>query len=260
MTTAAPIFISYRRKDSQLFTDSIYKRLAAHFGAAAVFRDLEHIQYGEKFPERLRQAVSSCRVMVVVIGGEWATIPDDNGQPRLFNPEDWVRREIEAALARPIDLIPALFENTRLPSSEQLPPSLQVLRQYHAISIRPGLDFDVDMGRLIKRLDAIIGGPGAGQPVRRLGRLRLNGAQREQLQQALKMAFPQPSQLERMLESKLDMPLNEFAGTGPYPEVLFHLIKGINAQGKVEELLSKALEASDFSPELQELADQWLKE
>ena len=100
----------------------------------------------------------------------------------------------------------------------------------------------------------------SAEPVRRRGKLRLSGAQREQLQEALKMAFPEPSQLGRMLESKLDLPLNEFAGAGPYPDMLFNLVKAVNARGWVEELLSKALEASDFNPELEELADLWLKE
>lgn len=74
------------------------------------------------------------------------------------------------------------------------------------------------------------------------------------------MAFPEPSELGRMLESKLDLSLNEFAGAGSYPDILFSLVKAINARGRVEELLSKALEASDFNPELEELADLWLKE
>jgi hypothetical protein len=269
MPNSAPIFISYRRKDSQVFTDRIYERLAAHFGAAAVFRDIQSIQYGEKFPDRLQTAVETCQVMIAVIGDIWATIADEEGHPRLSNPEDWVRREIEVALSRGIDLIPALLETTHLPSDDQLPPTLQPLRQHNTIQIRSGLDFDVDIERLIQRLEAIVGTPRSGQstlqssqsePVRRGGRLRLNGAQREQLQEALKMAFPEPSQLERMLESKLDMPLNEFAGTGSYPDTLFRLVKGINARGKVEDLLSNALEVSEFSPELQELADLWLKE
>lgn len=164
MPAPAKIFISYRRKDSQVFTDRIYERLAAHFGADAVFRDIQSIQYGEQFPDRLQQAVEGCQVMVAVIGSSWVTIASDNGQPRLFNPEDWVRREIEGALSQAIPVIPALLDETRPLKADQLPESLAPLSKSHCVQIRPGLDFDTDINRLIQRLEGLVGQPSDLKP------------------------------------------------------------------------------------------------
>jgi len=268
MPAAGAIFISYRRSDSKVFTDRIYDYLANHFGPDAVFRDVQSIQYGERFPERLRNAVNICQVMLVVMGPTWATVTDNDGQQRLANPQDWVRLEIEGGLARDIPMIPILLAETQLPEDDQLPGELRQLKQYHCAPVRPSPDFQVDMERLTQRLEALIGSSDPDRSlrsgsearlVRRRGRLRLSGHQRQQLRDALQSAFPQPSQLALMLEDYLDLSLNDVAGNGPYPSMIFALVKAINAQGRVEELLEGALQASNTSPELQELADLWLK-
>jgi hypothetical protein len=174
MAAPGAIFISYRRKDSQIFTDRIYERLAAYFGVAAVFRDMDSIQYGEKFPERLQIAVQACQVMVVVIGETWATIAAPNGQPRLLQPQDWARQELEGAVSRQIPIIPALLDNVPPPQAAQLPMTLPSLWQYNAIPILSGHDFDSDMGRLIPRLEQIVGVPDTQPPVPGAHRLRLD--------------------------------------------------------------------------------------
>lgn len=267
MPAASAIFISYRRSDSRVFTDRIYEYLAEHFGSEAVFRDVEAIQIGQKFPVRIQQAVDACQVMIVVIGPDWATVTGKDGKQRLANPNDWVRKEVEGALARGIPIIPLLIEDTRLPAADALPESLKPLRQYNSAPAHSAPYFQFDMKQLTESLEKIIEKPNRSQSntsasglVRRRGRLRLNGAQRQQLCETLKSAFPGQSQLELMLESRLELQLNEVAGSGPYPTVLFNLVKAINAQGRVEELLEGALQASNTSPELQELIELWLKE
>lgn len=44
MTTANAIFISYRRSDSNDVSGRIYDRLAAHFGKAALFKDVHFLE------------------------------------------------------------------------------------------------------------------------------------------------------------------------------------------------------------------------
>jgi hypothetical protein len=59
--------------------------------------------------------------MLVVIGTHWLSITDDNGRRRLDDSEDFVRREIEAALQSGIRVIPVLVDGATMPPSDQLP-------------------------------------------------------------------------------------------------------------------------------------------
>jgi hypothetical protein len=90
------------------------------------------------FVEVIEQAVGSCDALIALIGNQWLTITDDSGRRRLDNPEDFVRLEIAAALARNIRVIPALVPGTRMPRSTDLPDVLRMLarRNAHEISDR----------------------------------------------------------------------------------------------------------------------------
>ena len=94
----ASIFISYRREDTSSATGRLTERLESRFGADEVFRDLDEIAAGADFRRALLDGVRSARVMLVVIGRIWATIAAASGAPRLRDPDDYVRQEIEAAL------------------------------------------------------------------------------------------------------------------------------------------------------------------
>jgi hypothetical protein len=56
--------------------------------------------------------------MVVVIGPQWLNATDAEGNRRLDQPDDWVRREIETALRREILILPLLVNNTPQPAAE----------------------------------------------------------------------------------------------------------------------------------------------
>ena len=94
------IFISYRREDSGPYAGRLRDALSHHFGAEQVFRDIDRINPGERFPRVIEQEVGSCQALLAVIGSTWLSIKDDAGQRRLDDPEDYVRLEIVAALAR----------------------------------------------------------------------------------------------------------------------------------------------------------------
>jgi len=148
------IFISYRRADSKYVVDRIRDRLIEAYDEEAVFRDIESIHYGQIFPDVLKEATTTCDVMLVVIGPEWAGTTDDQGNKRLFDPHDYTRREIEAGLANKKALvIPVLVMNARMPSVEELPESLVELRSRNASSIRNDPDFNPDMQRLIQGIN-----------------------------------------------------------------------------------------------------------
>src|SRR5262249_1408299 len=100
------IFISYRRTDSKHTTSRIHDRLRLEFGKGHVFKDVDSIPLGTDFREVLRDKLGRCRVALAVIGPTWATIADADGKPRLMNPADFVRLELESLLARKIPVIP----------------------------------------------------------------------------------------------------------------------------------------------------------
>ena len=124
----ASIFISYRRAEAGgRAAGRLYDSLAARFGAERVFMDVE-MPPGVDFVDHIEQAVAQCDVLVAVIGDGWADTVDDRGRRRLDDSDDFVRLEVEAALARPgAAVIPVLIGDARLPGANALTDSLAAL-------------------------------------------------------------------------------------------------------------------------------------
>jgi outer membrane protein assembly factor BamD (BamD/ComL family) len=135
------IFISYRRQETAWPAGRLYDVLVEHFAVEQVFKDVDNIEPGEDFVERITAAVGSCDVLLALIGPQWLTMTDESGQRRLDNPEDYVRLEIEAALKRKIRVIPILVDDAPMPRANQLPASLVALVRRNAVEINP-LTFD----------------------------------------------------------------------------------------------------------------------
>lgn len=149
----AKIFLSYRRSDSQSITDRIYETLAEAFGKDNVFQDVSGIPAGVNFKTYLERVVGECDVLLVVIGQQWLTIKDDEGNRRLDNPADYVRIEIEAGLKRDdVLVIPLLVDNARMAAESALPDSLRPLHLLEADRIRHNPDYARDMADLIQRI------------------------------------------------------------------------------------------------------------
>ncbi len=152
------IFISYRRQDSAGFTRAMEQDLSARYGSESIFRDLEDIDAGDNFVNKIQEAVSSCKVLIAVIGPHWSTMTNRQGERRLDNPEDFVRVEIETALKRRVPVIPVTVKGAQWPPAEALPESLQPIlqRKAHDLSDRQGR-WDYDLHQLMARLDRIDG-------------------------------------------------------------------------------------------------------
>jgi hypothetical protein len=141
------IFISYRRADSAYAAGRLYDRLSEHFGQENIFMDVEGLDPGVDFVEALNEAVSSCDVLIVLIGPQWLAAKDEDGLHRLNNPEDFVRLEIIAALQRDILVIPVLVQGAKMPNRRDLPAALQHLARINATEIRHE-HFNADADRL----------------------------------------------------------------------------------------------------------------
>jgi len=141
----ARIFISYRRADSADILGRIYENLLQTFNEDDIFRDIDDIHLGADFPETLRQAIEDCEVMLVLIGPVWATIANSGGQKRLFDDDDWVRQEVEMGLRLPSKtVIPVLVKGAYMPSSGELPTSLQDLPRQNGIPVRNDPDLKIN--------------------------------------------------------------------------------------------------------------------
>ncbi len=146
------IFISYRRQDNPMAVGRIYGLLAAYFGGAAVFRDLE-ITIGEDFEKALDEKLKSCNVALVMIGQHWL-----DELERHKSAKDYVLREVEAALQKGerggCTVIPVLIGGAAMPAANQLPPSIEQLAYKNAATVRNDPDFEPDMARLIAGIES----------------------------------------------------------------------------------------------------------
>src|SRR6516165_7972501 len=78
----------------------------------------------------------SATIMLAIIGPNWVDARDEKtGNRRIDDPEDWVRVEIERALAQKIPVIPVLVAGATLPSKSDLPQSLQPLLDHHSATV-----------------------------------------------------------------------------------------------------------------------------
>src|SRR5579872_852321 len=153
------IFISYRRSDSQDVTGRIYDRLLTQFGPDTIFKDVDAIPLGGDFKQHLTDAVTKCQVLLAIVGAHWLDPNDEAGTRRLDSADDFVRIELEAALARGIPVIPVLLGHAAMPTAGQLPPSLAAFASRQATAVRPDPDFHRDMNRLVASLQAMLAPP-----------------------------------------------------------------------------------------------------
>ena len=146
--------ICYGREDAGYPAGWLFDQLTARLGADRVFKDVESIEPGEDFAEVITGAVQSCAVLLTVIGDRWLTAAGQDGR-RLDDPLDFVRLEIEAALARDVRVIPVLVGGARMPRPDQLPASLGTLARRQAVELSHAR-FSSDLAPLLNVLDKVL--------------------------------------------------------------------------------------------------------
>jgi CHASE2 domain-containing sensor protein len=143
-------FLSYRRSQSAWHARDIQRELVNRFGASSVFMDKSSIDYGEAFPTRIAEAIRGCSAMLVLIGPNWLEQVD--GQRRIDDPNDWVRREVEAGLQRrEAVIVPTLVDDARSPSAEELPEAIAALASLHAVKLS-GDDLEIEINNLVQSI------------------------------------------------------------------------------------------------------------
>jgi hypothetical protein len=149
------IFLSYRRDDTKAITWEISKRLKRRYGDKQVIMDVDAIPIGSNYREYIRVQLAECNALVVIIGKHWLS-RNDKGELRIAEQTDWVRLEIEAALARNIPVIPLKVDGGVLPEASELPESVRPFVDRQATDLESGPHFDSLIDNFVKLLDAHI--------------------------------------------------------------------------------------------------------
>jgi tetratricopeptide (TPR) repeat protein len=185
------IFISYRRDDARGASGRVWDWLRIGFGRERVFRDVASIGAG-RWRRKIDQALASSVACVAVIGRRWANATN---LPRLQDPTDTVRYELEAALERgeqdTLTVVPLLVDEVRLDEipSKDLPDSLRpLLSEWNVMAISEA-GWDHDTQRLITAIAKATGLP--VQPDFHEWLSLMNGARRGMAAQT-PSAAPQP--------------------------------------------------------------------
>jgi hypothetical protein len=148
------IFLNYRRDDTAGHAGRLYDALVQRFGEEQVFMDIDRIPLGVDFVKAVGDAVGSCDVLIAMIGRGWLNIQDSQGRPRLKNPEDYVRLELEAALSRGVPVIPARVQDAEMPSSDELPDGLAPFARRNGLPLRD-IGWREDVSRLMRALEGM---------------------------------------------------------------------------------------------------------
>lgn len=149
----AGIFVSYRRDDSQGFAGRLADDLAEILGGDRVFRDIE-IPIGTDFTDVLQRAIAASDALLVVIGKHWESGSPNGHKSRLFEPNDWVRTEIEGAFDQGKQVVPVLVGGAAMPAAATLPSSIQRLCRMQAASMSDRR-WDAEVAELAERLRAV---------------------------------------------------------------------------------------------------------
>jgi TIR domain len=159
------IAISYRREDTAWITGRIFDRLKDHYersgrrvdgNNSVVFMDYDSMPVGVDFRKHIKGVLVECSILLAVIGPRW--IGDNGkGEPRIMQESDWVRIEIEIALANNIPVVPILIDRTPMPTVDMLPEGMRELVYRQAAVIDTQLDFNSHVDRLIREIDRLLG-------------------------------------------------------------------------------------------------------
>jgi hypothetical protein len=153
----ARIFISYRRDDAGYVASMLREHLEEAFGAGSVFMDVDNIPLGEDFRQHLSNAVSTCDVLLALIGETWAGPLPGRPERRIDDAQDFVRIEVESALKRGIPVVPVLIDKAPMPAVDSLPPSLRELSFRNAAELRAGRDLKAHLNTLVQGLRSHVG-------------------------------------------------------------------------------------------------------
>lgn len=154
-----PIFISYRREDTEGQAGRLFESLREVFGEHTVFMDVETIAPGADFRRAIETNIDQCGVVLSLIGKTWLTVTGKDGKRRLDNANDFVRLETSSALKRGVTVIPVLVQGAPMPQEADLPDDIKDLAYRNSVELTHAR-WDSDVQVLINALRAHDGAQG----------------------------------------------------------------------------------------------------
>lgn len=136
---AYDIFISYRRDGGLDFARSIayYLRIEGF----QCFFDQRELKTGQ-FNQQIYEAIENSKYFLSVL--------TPGALDRCANPDDWVRKEIEHAIQKGVQIIPVAVRGERLAFPESLPQSLAMLKTAQASFIDRETDFEETIVKMLR--------------------------------------------------------------------------------------------------------------
>jgi hypothetical protein len=150
------VFVSYRREETAGYAGRLHERLSEFFDEDYIVMDLP-IPPREDFVVQIEQGVGSCDVLLVVIGRNWVTVTDANGERRLEDPQDFTRLEVEAALRREVRVIPVLVGGAKPPNGTDLPEALARLTRLQSQEVTD-IRWESDTQKLVEAIKTVTQG------------------------------------------------------------------------------------------------------
>ena len=135
-TSKPKVFFSYRRYDSASAAGRLFDHLVVRLGQSNIYKDVSSNVIGSFFKKDIKQAIEDCDFVLVIIGRFYCQVTNDQGNKRLFEPNDLVRLEIEFALQKRKQLIPVLVDGATMPNSKELPKSISQLVNINGLELR----------------------------------------------------------------------------------------------------------------------------
>lgn len=147
------VFISYRRDDTLEAAQALHDRLELHLGYGRVFID-DGIAKQTDHADAIRTALREATVVVVIVGHQWLAPSEETGRPRILDEGDWVRIELETALAREVPMFVVRVDLAPMPEDDDLPYQLKGFNLINAENLRSET-FNDDLERIRRQIERL---------------------------------------------------------------------------------------------------------
>ena len=150
------VFISYRRDTDAARAVMLDGMINGAFNQqkgnpkVMIYRDTSE-RLGVTWPEELHDRCRAASIVLAVIGPNWLEARDKYARRRIDQADDWVRQEIELALAGDGTLIPIAFGGTGIPPREALPESIGDLAIRRGVTVRD--EFPDDLQPVLREIE-----------------------------------------------------------------------------------------------------------
>ena len=140
------VFISYRRATAAPYAGRLVDDLREN--GVPVFQDFDSTQPGAEYAEVINDAIEESGSFVAIIDRGWTGERRWPKGRRIDEPGDWVRREMAAALALDVRIVPVLVGDAEMPPADELPRPIRDVAARHAIELS-NQHWSADLERLI---------------------------------------------------------------------------------------------------------------